>query len=106
MKLQQSSLPAGPLRGLMALVMLLLFLGLQLGAACEKLHREVCDDADSPEHACAITLVSHGQLDLPVPAILPVPAALPQVPVACPPSLPVPGLDHPLPPARGPPAGC
>jgi hypothetical protein len=42
---------------------LLLFLALQLFASSESLHKWIHPDADSADHHCAVTLISHGQVN-------------------------------------------
>lgn len=48
-----------------AVFALLLFLTLQLFASSESLHKLIHPDAGSPDHQCAITLFTHGQVDAP-----------------------------------------
>jgi hypothetical protein len=49
-------------RRVWAMMGLALFLTLQLFTVCEPLHKLIHADADSPEHHCAVTLFSHGQV--------------------------------------------
>jgi hypothetical protein len=46
-----------------AVIGLVLFLTLQLFSSSEALHKLIHPDADSPEHHCAITLFTHGQVN-------------------------------------------
>jgi hypothetical protein len=50
-------------RRVSAAFFLLLFLALQLFASSESLHKWIHPDADSADHHCAITLISHGQVN-------------------------------------------
>ncbi len=49
-----------------AVFALVLFLTLQLFVSSESLHKLIHPDADSPDHECAITLFTHGQVNTPV----------------------------------------
>jgi len=55
-----------PSRSLWALSLLALFLTLQLFAGSGALHRAIHSDAGSPNHHCVITLLTQGQVDVPV----------------------------------------
>jgi hypothetical protein len=70
LKSKWAAAPGRSVRPVMALICLALFLALQLFASSGTLHRYIHGDADSPGHHCAITMLSHGQVDAPVvPAI-------------------------------------
>lgn len=55
-----------PSRALWSLLFLALFLTLQLFASSGSLHRLLHSDANSPDHHCAITLLTQGQVNVPV----------------------------------------
>ncbi len=90
--------------GSKALLCLALFITFQLFADCGALHRWIHPDAASPQHVCALTLFSHGQLNAPGCARLVVPflaillCFTPLFQAACPAS-----PDRRLSPSRGPP---
>jgi hypothetical protein len=49
-----------------ALLLIALFLTLQLFASSGPLHKALHHNADSASHQCVITLLSHGQVNVPV----------------------------------------
>ena len=53
-------------RSLWAVLLLALFLSLQLFAGSGSLHRVLHSDAGSPDHHCVITLLTQGQVNVPV----------------------------------------
>ena len=53
-------------RPLWALLCLALFLSLQLFAGSGSFHRVLHSDASSPDHHCVITLITQGQVNVPV----------------------------------------
>jgi len=72
-------------------------------AASPNLHAFIHNDADSPEHNCAITIFAHGQVDS---AVVEVTAILPVAPVEFLPQTSVSSFNalvESLPPGRGPP---
>jgi len=53
-------------RQVWALAGLLLFLVLQVFGASGTLHQSLHAEANSPDHHCALTLLTHGQVNVPV----------------------------------------
>lgn len=100
----QITLHNRPARRLAALVCLVLFLSLQFFASSGALHQSLHADSNSPDHHCAITLLTGGQAAAPVlPTLWILFAAtiyfsLPPLPTAVPAS-----LDLRLSPGRAPP---
>jgi hypothetical protein len=87
----------------MSAFLLALFMGLQLVAAAPAIHALIHPDCDSPQHECAVTLFTHGQVDA---AVVAVPVIRPTSFVLIAETLP--DLSYvsrqmPLPPSRGPP---
>ena len=58
--------PGRSSRPFCALFLLALFLTLQLFASSSELHHKLHSDANSPDHHCALTLLTHGQVDVSV----------------------------------------
>ena len=62
----QIALPNRPSRPFWSLLFLALFLSLQLFAGSSSLHQAIHSDANSPNHHCVITLLTQGQVNVPV----------------------------------------
>ena len=62
----QIALPKRSSRPLWSLLFLALFLALQLFAGSSSLHQAIHSDANSPTHQCVITLLTQGQVNVPV----------------------------------------
>jgi hypothetical protein len=59
-----------PIRRLSALLCLALFLALQVFASSDALHQSLHADAGSSSHHCAITLLTGGQISVPILPVL------------------------------------
>lgn len=53
-------------RSLWSLLLLALFLSVQLFAGSGSLHQVIHSNANSPDHHCVLTLLTQGQVNLPV----------------------------------------